>query len=116
MYSHISGSKDIATITNVGAGVKGAVDNAVGISFGKVVSDDVGEAVGSVLGISIGAVGVAVDRMVSAGVGDAVGIEFSRDVRNILMAINTFNVKRIIGKTVKRNTLSFLLFLIYFLP
>jgi hypothetical protein len=79
MYSHISGSKDIATITNVGAGVRGAVDDAVGISFGKVVSDNVGKAVGPVLGNSVG---------------DTVGVAVDRDVGNILMAINTVNVKK----------------------
>ena len=95
MYSHISCNKAIAAITNVGAGVRGAVDNAVGMSFGKVVSDDVGEAVVPVLGISIGdTVGVAVVNLAGAGVGDAVGVDFSRDVGKILMTINTVNVEK----------------------
>ena len=95
MYSHTSCSKDIATITNAGADVGGSVDDAIGMSFGMVVSDDVGGVVDPVLEISIGdTVGVAVDKLVRAGVGDAVGVDFSRDVGNILFRIRTVDVKK----------------------
>jgi hypothetical protein len=95
MYSHTSCSEDIATITTAGADVGGAVDDAVGTSFVKAVSDDVGGAVNPVLRISLeDTVGVAVDKLVSAGVGDAVGVEFSRDVGNILFRIRTVDVKK----------------------
>jgi hypothetical protein len=95
MYSHTSCSRDIATITNAGADVGGSVDDAVGMSFGNAVRDDVGGAVDPVAGISIGdPVGVAVDKLVGAGVGDAVGVDFSRDVGKILFRIRTANVKK----------------------
>jgi hypothetical protein len=92
-----------------GAGIGGAVgDDTVGISFRKVVIDDgrvdvsgdVGEAVGSKMGILIGDPdGVAINKVTGAGVGDGVRVKASRDVGGALIAIGT--VRECVGEHVE---------------
>ena len=80
----------------VGEGISKTADDAVvDVSFGKVVSDDVREAVGLVLTILIRhPVDLVGGEVVGAGVVDAVGAEVSRDIGNILIAIRTANATK----------------------
>jgi hypothetical protein len=79
-----------------GAGISNTIDDAVRVSFEKLVSEDsrddinndVGEAVGPVLRISnADPIGLAIGKVDGAGGEDATGVKVSRDAGEGILVI-----------------------------